>query len=181
MGGVRWPYRHWTASCQSAAWPTQANIGDVLPATPAIPASPPVTFSLEDLQRLVAEGVAQAMAQQRAEFEAAMAVKPQPASGGKPDISAANDLECIRVFKRAGFKDLQPRLNILTFRKWSEHGYRPREGSKALKVKNLRLWHVSQVRKLTAEELQKLKEQSAVPVRRHNAKVIPISGEANPQ
>jgi hypothetical protein len=77
----------------------------------------------------------------------------------------------------------KPHVNILTFNKWAEKGYRPIEGSKSLKVKNLRLFHVSQVRKLTADEVKAAKDQSADAVARHDkaAKVIPIGGEANPQ
>ena len=80
----------------------------------------------------------------------------------KVDLSAKNDADCIRIFKKAGFKEpLTPRVNILTFRKWVENGYRPVEKSKALKVNNLRLWHVSQVRPLTKDEIKAAKTQLA--------------------
>jgi hypothetical protein len=137
-------------------------------------ANPPVTLTPEALKNLIDEVTALRAA-------VANAAKPS-AANGKTDISAKNDLACIRVFKRAGFKDLQPRINILTFPKWIEHGYRPVEKSKALKVNNLRLWHVSQVRPLTKDEIKTMKAQPAdAEKRQKSGKVIPISGEASPQ
>ena len=36
----------------------------------------------------------------------------------------ANDEECIRVFKAAGYKVVEPRFNVLTYKKWLEKGRR---------------------------------------------------------
>lgn len=66
-------------------------------------------------------------------------------------------------------------------RKWAAKGSRPKEGSKSVKVANLRLFHVSQVRKLTADEVKAIKDQQTAAIKRHEGgKVIPI-GEAHPQ
>jgi hypothetical protein len=87
----------------------------------------------------------------------------------------------VRAFKRLGIKDIQPHVNVLTFRKWTEAGYRPKEGSKAVKVANLRLWHVSQVRALTKEEIKAMKAQpAAAEARKAKANVVSIN-EAYPQ
>jgi hypothetical protein len=151
-------------------------------------APPPVTFTLEAVKKIVAES----LAKQRAEFLQAMAEQQQAAKPGKMAIAGkteraiANEIAAVRAFHRAGFKDAKPHVNILTFNKWAEKGYRPIEGSKSLKVKNLRLFHISQVRKLTADEVKANNAQSADAVARHDKaaksdKVIPIGGEANPQ
>jgi hypothetical protein len=118
---------------------------------PKVAKLPAATFSPEKLAELLNEITA--LRRETAELKAAAVAPAKPATG-KPDLSAKNDADCVRIFKKAGFKDLQPRVNILTFRKWTEHGYRPLEGSNALRVNNLRLWHVSQVRALTPAEIK---------------------------
>ena len=82
----------------------------------------------------------------------------------------------VRAFKKAGYGVVIPRINVKTFRRWvEEDGRRPVEGSKSLKVKNLRLFHISQTRSLEAEELEAIKEQKSASVARQEAsKVIPI-------
>jgi hypothetical protein len=63
-------------------------------------------------------------------------------------------------------------------------GLRPVEGSKSVRVGNLRLFHKSQYRVVTADETAKNAEQQAAAVARldkaaKTAKVVPIN--ANPQ
>ena len=137
----------------------------------------PATFDLEDVNKIVGE----ALAKQRAEFLEAMAAQPAEAKtakasaiNGRTEKSIQNEVRAVRAFQRAGFKDAKPHVNILTFNKWAEKGYRPIEGSKSLKVKNLRLFHVSQVRKLTADEVKATKEQQQAAIKRHDAKVTPL-------
>jgi hypothetical protein len=143
-------------------------------------AAPPVTFTPEALQAVIAQATAQAVAEAtaslKAEMQAALAAK-SPANNGKPDRSAENEQATVRTFKRLGIKDIQPHINVLTFRKWTEAGYRPKEGSKAVKVANLRLWHVSQVRPLSKEEIEAMKAQTTAADQRQpkSAKVVPIS------
>jgi hypothetical protein len=149
------------------------------PETPAKNEAPAAaTFTLEAVEKIVAES----LAKQRAEFLAAMAEQQQAAKAepakmaiaGKTERAIANEIAAVRAFHRAGFKDAKPHVNILTFNKWAEKGYRPIEGSKSLKVKNLRLFHVSQVRKLTADEVKATKEQQQAAIKRHDAKVTPL-------
>lgn len=68
------------------------------------------------------------------------------------DKQAAANKACITAFKRAGFGTVVPRVDVLTFKAWVAKGFRPIEGSKAVKVKQFRLFHKSQVRPLTADE-----------------------------
>jgi hypothetical protein len=139
----------------------------------------PATFNLEDpaLQAIIAQAVAVALAQQKAE---AVSVMTAMGSGGKSAKSAENERKTIAAFKAKGFGVVVPRKDVLTFRRWVELGYRPVEGSKSIKVANLRLFHRSQVRQLSVEEIQAMQAQSDAAVARHMADVIPI-GEANPQ
>ena len=154
------------------------------PATQA--ANPPVTFDVNDpaFQAIVAQAVAVRLAAIEAEKPAKMAIP------GKSEQSIKNEIQTVRAFKRAGINDAKPHVNVFTFNKWASQGFRPKEGSKSVRVANLRLFHVSQVRKLTAEERKALQQQSADAVARHEqaskpgstakAKVVPIS-EAHPQ
>lgn len=156
------------------------------------PVNPPATFSPEALAALlneVTEG-RKLMAAQMAELTALKAkVADAPAKisiGGKSDKAVQNELATIRAFKRLGIKDIQPHKNVLTFRKWTEAGYRPKEGSKAVKVANLRLWHISQCRPMTAAELKAAKDQPAAAADRQSkasksAQIVPIGAGASPQ
>jgi hypothetical protein len=149
-------------------------------------ANPPVTFDVNDpaFQAIVAQAVAVRLAAIEAEKPAKMAI------AGKSEQSLKNEIQTVRAFKRAGISDAKPHVNVFTFNKWASQGFRPKEGSRSVRVANLRLFHVSQVRKLTAEERKALQQQSADAVVRHEqaskpastakGKVVSIS-EAHPQ
>ena len=100
------------------------------------------TFSLEQLNTIVAQAVAEALASK--------------AEKSKADTSGEMDRLAVRAFKRAGFDDAKPRENILTYQKWIERGFRVKEGERAVKVKNFRLFHALQVEPITKAEQTKL-------------------------
>ncbi len=142
-----------------------ASSSDLLPPNTLIPPTtskpkvtklPAATFSPEALCRLVNE-----VTEQRKLIAELMAGKSAKPAKRKVPTSADNDTLAIKIFTKAGFTDIQPRVNLLTFRKWVELGRRPIEKSKALKVNNLRLWHITQTRIMTKAELKALKEQAA--------------------
>jgi outer membrane murein-binding lipoprotein Lpp len=56
----------------------------------------------------------------------------------------ANDEECIRVFKAAGYKVVEPRFNVLTYKKWLEKGRRVKKGEKGFSVGPFKLFHENQ-------------------------------------
>jgi hypothetical protein len=103
-------------------------------------ANPPVTMTAEALKQVIAQAIA--------EHDAAKAEQ------AKSDNSADMDRLCIKGFVRAGYKaeTIQPRQNVLTYAKWVEKGFKVKEGEHATKVKNLRLFHVSQVEPITKKE-----------------------------
>jgi len=148
--------------------------------TTKTPKARSATFTPEALQAVIAQAVAEATAKQQAHFEALMAAKT-PTANGKSDVSAKNDWACIKAFKKLGIT-AKPRVDTFTFNIWVSKGFRPVEGSKAVKVANLRLFHQSQVRKLTSAEVQavKAKDQGEAATKR-TAKIVPISEGASPQ
>jgi hypothetical protein len=134
-------------------------------------ALPEPTFSPEMLSKLLNEMteqrkfIAELMAERQILNAAASAAKPAKTQtlsvAGKSEKVIKNELECIRAFKKLGIANVVPKVNVLTFNKWLERGLRPLEGSKAVRVQNLRLWHETQVRPLTKEETKKAREQLA--------------------
>lgn len=81
-----------------------------------------------------------------------------------PELSAerkaAIEAEVIKVFTAAGFKDVQPRVNVLTYGKvkkdgtvtgWLGKGRKVKEGEKSHHVGPFRLFHVDQTEALEAQ------------------------------
>ncbi len=138
-------------------------------------ATPPVTFNLQDpvFQQILAQAVEARLAAMQAE-------KPQKLIAGKSETQIKLELATIKAFRKLGITDVKPRENVLTFNRWVAAGFRPVEGSKAVKVANLRLFHASQVRKLTSEDRKTLKEQSDGAVKRQ-AKPCTVTPIHSPQ
>ena len=103
------------------------------------------TFSLEELQKLIAEGVAAAMATDRATKKA----KGKPGAKPKTDeekatARAKTDAETIKNFKAAGYKEVEPRINVMTYNRWIENGRRVKKGEKSVKCGSFPLFHIDQ-------------------------------------
>jgi hypothetical protein len=134
------------------------------------PSTPPVTFNLDDVNKIVSEALAKQAA--------AMAVaKP---SNGKPSKFAENEWKAVKAFAKAGFGKVTPNVDVFTFNRWISKGFRPVEGSKAVKVNNLRLFCKKQVRPLTDADKGKLAEKEAKAEPRSNGKVATVT-ELHPQ
>jgi hypothetical protein len=148
-------------------------------ASPAASISPDALQALFDSMAELKATVAKYEAEANA-VNSAMTDGPKLSTAGKSDRQLKNEIQCVRAFSKAGIKDAKPHQNVFSYRRWVEKGYVPLEGSKAVKVFNLRLFHVSQVRKLTADEVKAAKEQSKAAVERHEgrgkgtATVVPI-------
>ena len=108
------------------------------------------------------------------------AEKPAKLSvAGKADKQIKAEMTCIRAFKKAGYGVVVPHVDCKTFNKWAAEGFRPKEGSKAVKVGAFRLFHRTQVRSLSPEEKKKLAEDQAAAITRNEAekasKVVPLN------
>jgi hypothetical protein len=120
------------------------------------------TFSPQDLKALVIEVMKETMAGK---------AMPNPfmadAKAGKRDQIEALT---IKAFRRAGFGDaVVPRVDVMTYNKWLEAGFKVRTGEKAIKVKQFRLFHKSQVE--AVEPAEKPTPKAATP---KASKVTPI-------
>ena len=122
-----------------------------LPALPETPRAP--TFDLNDpaLQAIIAQAVAVAVAAKEAE---------KPAGRSKTE---ENIWKTKKAFAKAGYKNVEPNVNVLTFNKWMAAGRRVKEGERSTKVANLRLFHLDQTRPATKQE-----------VAEHAAKLAPL-------
>jgi hypothetical protein len=131
-----------------------ANIGDVHmarttkptpPETPKAETSsspPPVTFNLQDpaLQAIIAQAVAVALAQQKAELESA-----KSSAASRSDRSIKNEIAVMKRFKAAGYGIVEPHEDVRTYNRWLAAGLKVKEGEHSIKVGNLRLFHKSHV------------------------------------
>jgi hypothetical protein len=137
-------------------------------------ANPVPTLTPEKLAELINEVTALRAAVAKAETT-------KLSVAGKSEQSIKNEIAAVRAFKRLGIT-AKPNFDTFTFNRWISKGMRPKEGSKSVRVANLRLFHVSQCRKLTADELAAQTEQpKAAEARKGKGpKVVPIHGEANP-
>jgi hypothetical protein len=57
---------------------------------------------------------------------------------------AQNDTECVKVFTAAGYSDVKPRENVLTYKRWLEKGRIVKKGEKSHRVGSFNLFHFNQ-------------------------------------
>ena len=111
-----------------------------------------MTLDAEALQKMIADSVAAALAAN------AETRKAKGGKGGRPKLSdeekaknrAKTDAETVKNFKAEGYKDVQPRINVMTYLKWVENGRRVKKGQKAIKCGSFPLFHVEQTEPLKA-------------------------------
>jgi hypothetical protein len=117
------------------------------------------SFSPEQLQQYIDE----ALARQRAEFEAAMAAQSKTVK--KADTNKT-DARIVAAFKAKGYTDIVllqrgktlaeqgSTVTILTFQRWMDLGRKVKEGEHSLRVRGTpyRFFHKSQTRIATPEE-----------------------------
>jgi hypothetical protein len=149
--------------------------------TTEAPANPVPTLTPEALQALLAEVAAsrEELVRQKLELDALKANAAKPAANGQ-SVSAKNELATIRAFKKAGYGVVVPHKDVKTFNRFLAEGLRPKEGSKSLKVSGLRLFHISQCRPLSAEELKALKAAKDQPAAPRKGKAATVT-ELHPQ
>lgn len=125
-----------------------------------------VTMTKARMTALVAQAVALAL---QGKGKSASTVSTANLDG-KSERSIKNEIAVVKAFKKAGFGNVTPHVDVMTFNRWVAAGFRPLEGSKSLKVKNLRLFHKTQVRTITTEEKAALKEQNEAAIARYEGK-----------
>lgn len=69
----------------------------------------------------------------------------------KAAFIAKNDAECVAVFTKAGYKDVQPRVNVMTYKKHIAAGRMVRKGEKATYIGPFALFHSEQCDPLPVE------------------------------
>lgn len=102
-----------------------------------------VTFTPEALQAVIAEAVAVALAAREA--------KPVPKNtlvDGKTENQLKLEVMTVKAFKKAGFGQVVPRVDCMTYNLWMAAGWKVKPGEKAIRVKQLRLFHSSQVERV---------------------------------
>lgn len=116
-------------------------------------ANPPVTLTPEALQAVIATAVAAALAAKGKKAKGTGEKK-----GRKPltdEQKAANkvkvEAETVKTFKAAGYKDVQPRVNVMTYNKWIENGRRVKKGEKSIKCGSFPLFHIDQTDPIKAD------------------------------
>lgn len=105
-----------------------------------------VSVTPEALAAMIAQAVAAALPQ-----KGVKKAKGDKKPGRKPltdEQKAANraktDLAAVTNFTAKGYKDVQPRINVMTYNKWIENGRRVKKGEKATICGSFALFHKDQ-------------------------------------
>ena len=91
---------------------------------------------------------------------ASSGIKRNPAykAKAKPDTTAL----CIATFEAKGFKDVQPKVNVMTYKAWVAQGRRVVPGQKGTKVGPFTLFHKDQTQPITADDTTGVQQMSMV-------------------
>jgi hypothetical protein len=151
------------ASNDKPATPIKPKVGK--PVAIKADENPPVSFSPEKLAELL-----NMLSDQKAELAAlkermvasnkAKIGEVKMSVAGKSQKTVENELAAVKAFKKLGIV-AQPHVDTFTYNIWLSKGFKAIEGTKSVRVANLRLFHRSQVRALTGAEAKAAKEQLA--------------------
>src|SRR5262245_39230352 len=122
-----------------------------------------ISMTHEELQSLIRQGIAEAMQAERAQLAKEAASRPE----GKSVQSQRNEEQCIIAFRRLGYGDVVPNVDVFTYNRWIAAGFKVKRGETAVKVKNLRLFHKSQVEKISPEEVKAIQEERQASFAQH--------------
>jgi hypothetical protein len=130
----------------------------------------PVTFDMNDpvFQQIVAQAVAVRLAASKQG-----SVPKNTIVDGKTEGQLKLDVLVCKTFKKAGFGEVKPRVDVRTFNKWLAEGYRVKPGERATKVRQFRLFHKTQVQ----YEGQPPKEQAPAEGLHHDPCGLPARVE----
>jgi hypothetical protein len=99
-----------------------------------------VTFTPEALQQVIAEAVAVALAAREAKQ-----VPTNKLVDGRTEQQLKIDIMVVKAFKKAGYGEVTPRQDVMTYNKWLASGHKVKPGERAIRVKQFRLFHKTQV------------------------------------
>ena len=83
---------------------------------------------------------------------------PKFKAKAKPDTTAL----CIAAFEAKGFKDVQPKVNVMTYKHWVAKGRKVIPGQKGIKVGPFTLFHKEQTQPITAADTTGVQQMSMV-------------------
>lgn len=127
-----------------------------------------VNISKADLAAMIAAAVAQALqAKPKADDPANTLVD------GKTERQIKIDIAVCRAFKKAGFGEVKPREDVMTYNRWMANGYKVKTGEKSVKVKQFRLFHKSQVEFVGQPDKADLQKQADAANASHVATKLP--------
>jgi hypothetical protein len=69
----------------------------------------------------------------------------------KAERRAKTDLAAVTNFTAKGYKDVQPRVNVMTYNKWIETGRRVKKGEKATVCGSFALFHLEQTEAIATQ------------------------------
>ncbi len=101
-----------------------------------------MTFTPEALKAVLDQAVAEAVA---AALGNAAKVPANKLVDGRTEASLKIDILVCKAFKRAGYGDVTPRQDVMTYNRWLASGHKVKPGEKATKVRQFRLFHKTQV------------------------------------
>lgn len=103
-----------------------------------------VSVSPTDLAAMIAQAVAAAMPAKKAKATGEKKQRAPLTEEQKAERRAKVDEQTLVAFKAKGYKDVQPRVNVMTYDKWIENGRRVRKGEKSVKCGSWPLFHLDQ-------------------------------------
>jgi hypothetical protein len=141
-------------------------------------ANPAPTLTPDALNAIIGEHVQRALAEQYQQFQAQLA-EAKAAAKGK---TSSDDLEAatVKAFRKAGFADVQPRVNTLTYDLWLKKGFKVKAGEKSIKVRMLRLFHADQVEPISSKEAQQILAEKAARREAKTADKLPPVSPVEP-
>ncbi len=103
-----------------------------------------VSVTKEDLAAMLAQAVAAALATKPKKDKGEKTARKPLTDEQKAERRAKVDKQTLVAFKAKGYKDVQPRVNVMTYDKWIENGRRVRKGEKSVKCGSWPLFHRDQ-------------------------------------
>lgn len=120
--------------------------------------SPTITVSKSDLAAMIAQAVAAALSNGTHKAEAK--VPANTLVDGKTERQLKTDVAVCKAFKKAGFGEVKPREDVMTYNRWMANGFKVKPGEKSVKVKQFRLFHKSQVEFVGAPNKEDLQAEA---------------------